>query len=100
MDQLPYSMGLERREVRILAPKATIPSKGFLEFEGSHFIFLYILQYGINTEYFSTLQVKNKSHVGVMNVHYTWPPLPTIVWSVMNETVNKHLSDRSLQIII
>jgi hypothetical protein len=46
-------MGLKWREVRILAPKTTIPSRVFFTFEGPLIYRLYIVQYGINLYIFN-----------------------------------------------
>jgi hypothetical protein len=61
MRQLTGSMGLEQREIRTHASMATTPRKVFFAFED----LLYIVQYCINTAYFSPLQVKNKPSEGV-----------------------------------
>jgi hypothetical protein len=67
--QLTCNMGLERRKICIHASKAATPSKGFLHLEAHMLKSLDIVQYCINTVFFSPLLVKNKPREGVMNVH-------------------------------
>ncbi len=69
--QLACSVGIEWKEVCILAPKATIPRKDFFNIEGQNIYFLFIVQFCMNTVYFSFLQVKNKPREGVMNLRFS-----------------------------
>jgi hypothetical protein len=74
--QLTCCMGLEWREICPCASKATTLSKSF-HYENPYIYSLNIVQYCINTEYFSLLQVKNEAYEGVMNVRLF---LSLLIW--------------------
>jgi hypothetical protein len=56
-------------KIQLRASRATTSSKGFY-IRKSTVKLLYIIQYCINTAYFSPLQVNNKAREGVMNMYF------------------------------
>jgi hypothetical protein len=58
--QLTCCMGLECREVRILAQRATIPSKSFFQFESTHILIFICCTVLYNMVCFSPVQIKIK----------------------------------------